>query len=105
QRKLAQKTVRNIIGVKNVINNIKLKTQPVPEQVKEKIKAAFQRNANINAANIKVDLDGHKVILTGKVKSWLEKLEAENTVWSLPGITEVENKLEYLGSFTPSEVL
>lgn len=105
QRKLAFKTVKNIVGIKNVINNIKLRQRPIPEQVKEKIKAAFHRNANINASAIHVELEGHKVVLTGTVKSWLEKVEAENTVWSLPGISEVENKLEYTGLFTPSEAL
>lgn len=101
QRKHAQKTVGNIMGVKNVINNLRLRVRPLPEQVMDKIKAAFLRNANIDAASIHVVLEGHKVILTGTVRSWLEKLEAENTVWSLPGIIEVDNQLEYKEAFAP----
>jgi osmotically-inducible protein OsmY len=95
QRKLAYQTVSHINGVIRVINNIKLAERPISEQVKEKIRAAFQRNANIEAGSIHVSLEGNTVILNGKVRSWLEKLEVENTIWSLPGIVAVENKLEY----------
>jgi osmotically-inducible protein OsmY len=95
QRKLASETVSHITGVTNVINNIKLKSHPMPAEIREKINAAFLRSANIDSSKINVLVEGSKVTLRGQVKSWSEKNEAEHTVWSLPGVTEVNNSLEY----------
>ncbi|MCE3259703.1 MAG: Osmotically-inducible protein OsmY, contains domain [Bacteroidetes bacterium] len=94
QRKLAQKTVSNITGVRGLANNIEISHRPMPGEIKEKIKSSFVRNANLDSGKINVDVDGNKVILKGTVKCQYEKQEAENTVWSLPGVAKVENKLE-----------
>jgi osmotically-inducible protein OsmY len=94
QRKLAQKTAANITGVRGLINNIEIMHRPVPGEIKEKIQSSFVRNANIDSGKITIDIEGNKVILKGKVKCQYEKKEAENTVWSLPGVSKVENKLE-----------
>ena len=34
-----------------------------------------------------------------------EKEEAENSVWTLPGVTEVENQLKYEDSYDASEII
>jgi len=38
-------------------------------------------------------VNGSKVILTGTVRSWIEKDEAERTAWRAPGVTSVENRI------------
>ena len=105
QRKLAQKTVNNIQGVCGVINNIKISQRPLPDQIKEKIHSSFMRSANIDADKINIEVDGNKVILKGRVKSWTERKEAENTVWNMPGVSEVNNLLDYEETFDVSEAL
>ena len=80
QRKSAFETIKNITGVKRIINNIKIATQPMPAQIEDKIHSAFLRNANIDPAKIRVEVLGNKVVLVGKVKCWAEKQEAEHTV-------------------------
>lgn len=94
QRKHVSKVAENIIGVKGVINNLKIVSGPVPGDIKKKIQSAFVRNAQIDAANINIEADGNKVVLTGKVKSLQEIEEAERSVWNTPGVTSIENGLE-----------
>lgn len=94
QRKTAAKAIRNIKGVTGITNNIKLVDAPAPSNLHEKIKSALDRHAKIDAKAIKVKVEGHKVTLTGVVSSFTEKLDAEKAIWSSPGVTVIENKIE-----------
>jgi osmotically-inducible protein OsmY len=55
---------------------------------------AFHRSATLDAEKIEVEVQGSKVVLKGKVRSWAEKNDAENAVWAAPGVNKVENNLE-----------
>lgn len=94
QRKHVTKVAENIPGVKGIINNIKIVSGPMPDDIRNKIQSAFLKNAQIDADSIKVEADGNKVILRGKVKSLSEYEEAERSAWNTPGVTEIENDLE-----------
>jgi osmotically-inducible protein OsmY len=95
ERKAAEKSVENIIGVKGVVNNITIKAKEIePLEVKKEISAAFHRHASVDSSNISVNVSGGKVELTGKVRSWTERKDAEDVAWSMAGVTEVENRLE-----------
>jgi osmotically-inducible protein OsmY len=95
QRKSATKAIENIVGVKGVINNVKLSASPTTREIKSKIQSAFIRNANIDSEKINVKIDGSKVVLTGSVNSWSEYEDAEQSVWATPGVKSIENKLEF----------
>lgn len=94
QKEAAKSAVKGLIGVKGVNNFIKVKSKIQPENLTQKIKNSFLRNASIDADNVKVEVIGNKAILKGTVQSWPEKRQAEKAVWSAPGIFEIENKLE-----------
>lgn len=94
QKDAAKRAVENLLGVKSVVNNLKLKQAVEPTEIKQKITKAFERLADLEAKNIDVEVDGHKVILKGKVHSYVEKEEARKTAYFAPGVYEVENKLE-----------
>lgn len=94
QRESAKNAVVNLVGVRNVINSLNLKQKTAPENLKQKISAAFHRSASIDANKVHIDVDGNKAILRGKVRSFAEKEDAEDAIWSAPGIFRVENQLE-----------
>ena len=96
QKKIIEGTVRELNGVRGVTNRIIVTSMHSinPEEVKEKIASAFHRSATIDSSSIEVDVQAAKVKLTGKVRTWIERQEAEEAAWSSPGVTEVENKIE-----------
>jgi osmotically-inducible protein OsmY len=93
QRQEAERAVRRLLGVKGVSNLITVKPGATPSDLKKKIEDALVRNAQIDAERITVEVQGNKAILSGKVRSWAEREEAERVAWLAPGITSVDNKI------------
>lgn len=91
QKNAAEKDVRKLFGVMGVSNLITIEPALRASDVQRKIKAAFGRNAEFEAEHIVVSIDGSKVTLTGKVDSYYERSLAENTAWSAPGVTDVND--------------
>lgn len=89
----AEHAARRIAGVKGVTNLITVKPHPLPSDLKQSIEKALIRHAELDAKNITVEVQGSKVILRGTVRSYAEKQAAEDTTWSAPGVTEVDNRI------------
>ena len=93
QKEEAERTVRNITGVKGVSNLITVAAVPTPSDVKQRITDTLRRGAQFDAERITVEVTGHKAILRGTVRSYAEMQDAERAARKAPGITEVENRL------------
>lgn len=93
QRRAAEKTVRDLVGVRGVVNRLRLRQLTTPDKAREAIEAALQRNAEIDCDGIAVTVAGSKATLSGYVRSWTERNAAESEAWGAPGITEVDNGL------------
>jgi osmotically-inducible protein OsmY len=94
QRKAAERKVRNLIGVKGLVNWIVVEPKLKPEDLKQKIEQAILRTAEVDAKNIQVDVRDGRVVLKGKVHSWFEKEEAKREAWLAPGVREVVDNLD-----------
>jgi osmotically-inducible protein OsmY len=93
QRLTAERAVRPLKGVKGIINDIKTRPRVEPSDIKQKIQQAFRRSAEVDANQITVETSGGEVILKGKVRSWLERDEAERVAWRAPGVTKVDDRI------------
>jgi osmotically-inducible protein OsmY len=93
ERISAENAVRTLYGVLGVINNITLRNQPQPSDVKSRIESALKRNAELDSETIDVSVDAGTVTLDGTVDSWSARYEAEDAAWSAPGVKSVRDRL------------
>ena len=101
QRRAAEKSLRELRGIRGLTNYITIAPRVRPVEIKDHIRAAFERNALVDANHVQVKVEDNKVVLTGMVQSWQERTEAERQTWAAPGVTAVENRLT-VGILSPA---
>ncbi|UUM20737.1 BON domain-containing protein [Mycoavidus sp. SF9855] len=89
QREAAEKAIRWLSGVKSLNNQITIQSSLSPKDIKALITKEFHRHAQVDAERIHVEIEGSKVILKGRVGTWLELQEAKRGAWSAPGVVSV----------------
>ncbi len=99
QRDAAKNAAADLIGVKGVINNIKVNSLSADQVEQEAIEKALTRSWMINDEHIQVKVKGNKVVLRGAVESLFEKDEATRLAWNAPGVNEVDNELAVVYDF------
>ena len=90
----AEAEVQHIAGVKGVTNLMAVKSRLSATNVKAAIESAFERSALLDAEKIHVVTSGNKVTLTGKVRNYAERDEAQRVAWAAAGVCSVDNKLD-----------
>ena len=94
QREDAQRAVRNLTGVKIVVNKITVTpAKPVTEDVRKAIEQALERRAEREARQIGVDVRDGTVTLTGPVHSWAERKSVLAAARFTPGVRAIEDHL------------
>ncbi|MFI5232938.1 MAG: BON domain-containing protein [Gemmatimonadales bacterium] len=94
QRSTADEVVRCLTGVTGMSNAITVKfTKASAFEVNAAIKKALKRSATVDADRISVTSTDGKVVLSGTVRSWAERLDAEDAAWSAPGVFVVDDRI------------
>lgn len=93
QRDLASEDTAKISGVVRIDNRVEVAPPIATADVRHRIEQAFERQADLEAEEIKVEADGSKVTLTGNVSSWSKRNLAERAAWAAPGVTKIEDRL------------
>jgi len=94
QREAAERAIRRLAGVKGVTNWVTVAVHATPGDIKQQIEKALVRNAETDARRLTVEIHGRTAILKGQVRSFAEKLAAERTALSAPGIATVNNEIK-----------
>ncbi|MEO8299929.1 MAG: BON domain-containing protein [Burkholderiales bacterium] len=93
QRQAAADSVRYMLGVTGVSNQIAIKPTLSATVVKSDIEAALKRSATADAQKISVAVKGGDVTLTGTVHNWDERDLATRTAWASAGVRNVVDKM------------
>lgn len=93
QKKNAEKAVQHLRGVRGVFNHVEVSPEGTHRDVRRRIVEAMHRNADVDARHISVGIQGEVAVLTGTVRSWLQREAAERAAADAPGIRWVDNRL------------
>lgn len=93
QRDNARRAVAGIRGVTYVVNDIQLLPRPSATDAEAQIRAALIRNATFDAQHVHVSVSGTTATLTGHVRSYSERKQAEFTAWASPHVAHVLNEI------------
>ena len=93
QRNAAQLAVSGMSGVKSVSNQIGIRQKAAPADVRQRIESALKRDAELDAAGIRVQVADGVVTLDGKIDTWADRQIAERAAWAVPGVTRVNDHL------------
>ncbi len=89
QRQAANDSVRCLMGVTGISDQISIKPSVTATAVKSDIEAARKRTSIADAKQISVAVHGSDVTLSGTVHSWDGRDTATNSAWGTPGVRNV----------------
>jgi len=93
QRQTAINSVRYLMGVHGVNDQIVISPRLTATVVKADIESALKRRATNESASISVRVDGSDVTLSGNAHSWAERELVRNTAWAAPGVRKVVDNI------------
>ena len=93
QRRGAVRAVRELRGIRGVLNKIEIKPAARAGDIKDLIESALRRQALLEPQHISVDVIANRVVLRGSVSSWAQREAVERAAYSGAGVSAVENRL------------
>lgn len=92
-RAVAERAMRDIRGIKQIINRIEVAPNATPRDIEREIRRALHRHATIDARHVSVDIESGRAVLHGTVSSMAEREAAEDAASQALGVIAVDNRL------------
>jgi osmotically-inducible protein OsmY len=93
QKKSVLQLVQQVKGILGVHDRITIKPKVSAVAIKGDIEAALKRRALSEAGDIRVEVKGNDVILSGKVHSLVDRTLVERCAWDAAGVGNVIDNL------------
>lgn len=93
EREAAEEAVRNLIGVRDVVNEIRVARGPSRADLENDVDAAIRRRLGTDGQCMWIATADGVVTLSGVVATFAMLEELERTVRSIPGVTRIDNQL------------
>ena len=93
EREAAEEAVRNLIGVRDVVNEIRVAPAPFRGDLETDVEAAIRRRFGTDGHRIWITTADGVVTLTGVVATFAMLEDIEHTVRSIRGVTRINNQL------------
>ena len=93
QRDDAVGSVRNLAGVRTVINKIEVKSAKVTQDIRQAITNALERQAVREAKNLDLSVKDGRVTVSGAVHSWTEKQAVLGATRGTLGVYQIDDRL------------
>jgi osmotically-inducible protein OsmY len=98
QRAAAAATVAGITGVRNVDNEIEIRSDANPVDVVLRVQDALDRYALLaDDSDVLIDTDENTVTLVGHVRTWAEHDAVIDAAWRADGVYDVQDDLLITG--------
>ena len=93
QRANIERNIEHVSGVVNILDQITIKPHVARSDVQQKIQAALDRHADIEAGHVGISVASGTVTLSGTVESLEEMERIEAAAWTAPGVYKVIDNL------------
>jgi len=93
EREAAEEAVRNLIGLRDVVNEVRVASAPSRGDLETDIEAAIRRRFGTDGQHIGIATVDGVATLSGVVPTFVMLEDIERTVRSIPGVTRIDNQL------------
>jgi osmotically-inducible protein OsmY len=93
QRVAAVRSVRSLRGITSVDNRVAIHESASVSVLKDGVEAAIRRTMPLDARAITVEVHGHRLSLSGSVRSASDRRRVERLAWAAAGVTTVDNDI------------
>ena len=96
QRDAAEEAIRNLMGVRDVLNEVKVAPVPStvpPDDLAADVEESIRRRTGVDSGCIAIGVNNGVVTLSGAVQTFALLDVIERAVRSIPGVTRINNEL------------